>query len=79
MRTSLAVDLDGARIGPLETGEDLDQRALAGAVLAEKRHDFAAPQGEIDALQRVHRAVALDDTAHLQDDVVGCHGGLPHR
>ena len=40
--TSLAVDRDGALVGPLHAVEDLHQRGLAGAVLADDRVDRAA-------------------------------------
>ena len=37
----LAVEAQGSRVRPVDAGDDLDQRRLAGAVLAEKRVDRA--------------------------------------
>ena len=39
----LAVDQDLALVGPVEAGEDVHQRGLAGAVLAEQAEDLARP------------------------------------
>ncbi len=59
--TRAAVERDRARVRLDHAGDDLDQRRLAGAVLAQHRVDLAAPAGEIDVLQRAHAAVALGD------------------
>ena len=45
-----AVEADLALVGPVEAGEDVHQRALAGAVLAEQRVDLAGPQLEVDVV-----------------------------
>ena len=42
-----------------DAGDDLDQRRLAGAVLAENGVDLPARAREIDVLKRTHAAVAL--------------------
>ena len=42
-------------------GDDLDQRRLAGAVVAEERDDLAAIDVEADAAQRLDRAEMLGD------------------
>ena len=58
----LAVEADFARASASTApDEDLDQRRLAGAVLAEDRVHFAAPQIEVDVLQRGDAAIFLAD------------------
>ena len=47
-----AVDLDVAGVGAVDAGEDVAQRRLPGAVLAEQGVDFAATQLEVDVAQR---------------------------
>jgi hypothetical protein len=56
-----------ALIVGVHAGDDLHQRALAGAVFADQGVDLALFQGEIHALQRMHAAEALGDGPHLQD------------
>ena len=46
-------------IGPVDAGQDLDQRALAGAVLAGQRMNLAGLQAEIDVAQDLDRSEAL--------------------
>jgi hypothetical protein len=65
-RVGPAVALDGA-------GEDLDQRALAGAVLTCDAVHLAGTQLERDALERLDRPVALGDALEGDDDLVGHH------
>ena len=43
--------------------EDLHQRRLAGAVLAEQRVDFACAHLDVDAAQGLHAAEVLGDAA----------------
>ena len=45
----------------VDAGEDLDERALAGAVLADERVDLAGPQLERDVVERLGRAEPLRD------------------
>ncbi len=54
----------GRRIDP---GQDLDQRRLAGAVLAQKRVDFAPMHVEIDVVERQRAGELLDDAAELEE------------
>ena len=55
-RYRLSIEDDAARIGLHDAGENLDQRRLAGTVLAEKRMDFAAVALETEHPQaRVRR------------------------
>ena len=48
-------------------GEDLDEGRLAGAVVADDRHDLAAGYGEIDIGNRRHRAEALGNAPRFDD------------
>ena len=52
------------RIG---AGEDIDQRRLAGAVLAEQRLDLAGTQIEVDRIEREHAWKALGDALQAQE------------
>ena len=54
--TLLALEDHAARARLEAAGDDLDQRRLAGAVVAEQRHDLAAADRETDAAQRFDRA-----------------------
>ena len=59
-------DLAGVRL--LDAGHDLDQRRLAGAVLAEQRVDLAAGTASSETSSSAWVAAeALGDAAHLQD------------
>ena len=64
----------------MHAGQDLDQRRLARAVLADERHHFAGHQVEVDAAQRVGRAEALVQAAQAQHGVAGsgCHEASRH-
>src|SRR5262249_30459346 len=53
--------------------QHLDQRRLAGAVLAEQPVDLAGFDAERDALERLDAAVALDQVLRFDDR----HGGTP--
>ena len=44
-----------------ETGQDGDQRRLAGAVRTEQAEELALPHVEVDARERHHVAVAARD------------------
>ena len=46
-------------VGDVVAEEDVHQRRLAGAVLAEQRQDLAAPQLEVDGVVGDERAEAL--------------------
>ena len=59
-----AADLGGAAGRPDEAARDLHERALAGAVRAEQPDELALADGEVDAAQRVGRAVALREAGH---------------
>jgi hypothetical protein len=66
--TAVEHDVAGRRRD--HTGQDLHQRRLAGAVLAEQRGDLAAMDIEIDALERVDAAIRHDDVARRKHGVV---------
>ena len=55
------------RVGLLDAADDLHQRGLAGAVLAEQRDDFSGVHVEAHAAQRVHARKALLDAPKLED------------
>ena len=65
---------DRARVGPDRTGEDLDERALAGAVGAHERVDLARAHGQRGGLQRHDGAVGLRDARGLEQEVGGGDG-----
>ena len=58
----LAVDEDRAAVVADGAGEDLDEGALAGAVLAEQRVHLAGARAELGVAQRDDAAVALRQT-----------------
>ena len=59
-----AVQRDLALVRPVEAGEDVRERALAGAVLAEQRVHLADGGFEVDAVVRDDAGEALRDSAH---------------
>ena len=64
-----AIDEDAAGIGLVDAVEDLEQRRLARAILADEPHDLAAVDVEADVIQRLHARKGLGDAADLED---GC-------
>src|SRR5262249_46666889 len=58
------VELDRPRVGADHARQDLDQRRLAGAVLAEHGVDPAARTGKPGAVERPDAAVVLRDPLH---------------
>ena len=62
----LAVEQDLALVRPGEPVEDVHQRGLAGAVLAEQRVDLAGPDLEVDVVVGDHARVPLRDATHLE-------------
>src|ERR1700735_5757758 len=57
----LVVDQQLARVGPLESAEDLQQGRLAGSVVADEAEDLAAGQVQVHVPQRRPRAEPLAD------------------
>ena len=62
----LALPDDLAAVGLVRAGEDLDERRLAGAVLAEHAVHLARDDVEVDAAKRLHAGERLRDPAHRQ-------------
>ena len=60
----LAVEEDLALVRPVEAGEDVRERALAGAVLAEERVHLAERRLEVDAVVGDDAWEALHDPVH---------------
>ena len=60
-----AVDQDLAVGRLVDAGEDLDQRRLAGAVVAEEAMDLAGIDLDVDVAERDDRAEMLGDAAEL--------------
>ena len=61
---------DDAVVLDVHAGEDLHQRALAGAVLADQRMHFAGLQVEVDVDQRRDSAERFGDAQGFEDDAV---------
>ena len=59
----VAEDLDAARVRAHETCEDVHERGLSGAVLAEERVDLTGLQLEVDPVVRADAGKLLDDPA----------------
>src|SRR5262249_7451334 len=61
------------RVNPRDA---LDQRRLAGAVVADESHDLAVTDLEVDVAERLNRAERLRDAAELEEWCVGhpCDG-----
>src|SRR5581483_5848784 len=58
----------------VEAAQDLDERALAGSVVADEPEHLALVQREVDAAQDRERAEALGHTAHLEHGRARRHG-----
>ena len=62
----LAVVGDRAAVGDMHARQHLDERRLAGAVLAEQRDDLALADVHADVEQRLRAAEPLGERAHLK-------------
>ena len=62
-----AVEADLAMARREIPGDDLDERRLAGAVVAHQPNHFAGENLQVDAVQRANRAELLADTRQLQE------------
>ena len=71
--TRLALEEDLAGVDRVDAGDRLDQRRLAGAVVADERHHLALAHLEVDVAQRLDGAERLRDPAELECRGVG-HG-----
>ena len=56
VREHVGAEADRPRRRQVHASEDLDQRALAGTVLAEERDDLTAADAEVDAAEGMRRA-----------------------
>ena len=65
-RDQRAIEQHPALVGRHHARHDLDQRRLAGAVLAQHRVDAAGPDREVRILERTHAPVALSHAAHRE-------------
>ena len=63
----LAIEPDLALVGDDGAGDRLDQRRLAGAVVADDGQDFARTEIEIGMVEGDDAAVALDQAARVED------------
>src|SRR5262245_59055257 len=70
MRVGLSLQDDFSFVGIVNAGKDLDQGALAAAVLPSKTMKIAGTNRETDIGQRPDSAEALANAAHF--DEVGC-------
>src|SRR6266481_8538443 len=61
----LAGDIQLARIGEFEPGDDAQQGCLAGARGAQQRHELARGDGEIDPIDGACRFESFDDATQL--------------
>ena len=71
----LASQQDPAGVGLVEAAENLQQRGLAGAVVAEQAEHLAAAQMQVHVGERRHRAEALGDVLDPQDIIAGSRAG----
>jgi hypothetical protein len=75
----LAVEVDRPRVRLVVAGEDLDQRRLAGPVVAEQPEHLAVLEMEVDGAQGGNRTEALGHALHAQDLGHGQVSPLPPR
>ena len=60
-------ELDAARVRRERSGEDAEQRRLAGPVWPDDTHGLAMLQGQVDAIEHGERAEALPDVDRGED------------
>src|SRR5262249_42514179 len=70
----LAGDLERPAVAAHHAGDDLDQRRLAGAVLADQLVPRAAPHRQLRARQHLARAVPLVELRADHHGLGHCHG-----
>jgi hypothetical protein len=75
------VHLDYAAVQPVHAVQALDERRLAGAVVAQQREHLATAHVEVDVLERRDDAEALAGSAHRQHRLAlgGARGGCCDR
>ena len=72
------IDVDGARIGSVQAGDDLDQRRLAGAVLPDQGVHLAGMEVDRDPSQRVGGTEALRHRDDGQQRLTCRHTPIQH-
>src|SRR3954462_15562234 len=72
-RGRLAVEQHFARIIRLDACEPLDQRGLAGAVVADERAHLAGVDLHVHALEHLDGPEALADVTQLDESCHGCY------
>ncbi len=77
----LAVELDGAVVGAgrPDAGQDLDERRLAGAVVADQRVDLAGLEPEVDAAEGRHAGELLAEPLGFEHVGHDDHRGRAER
>ena len=60
------IDLHGALVGRVGTGDHPSQRRLAGSILAKQGHDLATVDGEVDPFEDLVFTKLLADPPQLQ-------------
>ena len=73
-----AEDFEASGVGLDGAGDDLDERGLAGAVLADEGVDLAGPQVERDALERADAGEGFVDVGEFKEGVHACSATKPH-
>ena len=63
----LAVEVDGAARQRGDPRDDLDERGLAGAVVAQQTHDLVGADGEADVVESLDAAVPLVDVLEADE------------
>ena len=73
-----AADGDRAHIGPIEAGDDVQQRGLAATGRTDQHHQFAGPDIQVDVLQdpglAARRIGKVPPDMAAMDDAVTRHG-----
>ena len=75
MSTSLALEGDRAGVRRMDAREDLHERRLAGAVVADDGDDLARRDVEVDVRERRDRSEGLRDAAQGEDAGIGAGAG----
>ena len=66
----VAVEQDAALVGVVEPRQQLHQRGLAGAVLADQRHHLARLQGEAEMAHRPALGAGIDEADILEHEAL---------
>jgi hypothetical protein len=79
----VAVQQEAAGVRPVHAGEDLHERGLAGAVLADEAVHLAGEELDVAVLERVDRAEALlgvlEDEDRGPNRMSAIRDGTPRR